>query len=303
MDRLTSMAVFAAAVDEGSLAAAARRFGLSPAMAGKHVSAIEADLQARLLQRTTRRLALTEAGAAYYARCRRILEEFDDARREAADAQHTPRGTLRIAAPVTFGALHLGGVIARYVERNPEVNLEIVLSDGFANLLEEAIDVAIRIGRLPDSELVARRLARCRMVACAAPAYLARRGAPKTPEALREHPRLAFSDAVSAGDWTFFDRDGAAHRVDGRVSIAANNMQMLLAAAVAGAGVAFGPSFVFGDALRKGELVALLPDYGTADLTIQAVFPSARHLPLKVRRFVDALAEEWGNEPPWDQME
>ncbi|MGF6771504.1 DNA-binding transcriptional LysR family regulator [Paraburkholderia sp. GAS199] len=300
MDRLTSLGVFVSAVEEGSLAAAARRFGLSAAMAGKHVSALEAELNARLLQRTTRRLSLTDTGQTYYERCKRILEAFDEARREASDSQGTARGVLRVAAPVTFGAMHLGAVVARYLEDHPQVNVEVLLGDRYVDLVDAGVDVAIRIGRLDDPGLVTRRLAPCRMVVCASPAYLERHGTPRKPNDLLHAQRLAFSEAVSAGDWTLLDAKNRAHVIDGPCRMAANNTQMLLAATVAGAGIAYGPTFVFGEHLRRGELVELLPAYRAADLTIQAVYPSAQRIPLKVRRFVDYLAEAFGNEPPWD---
>ncbi|MBN3767606.1 LysR family transcriptional regulator [Burkholderia sp. Ac-20365] len=301
MDRLTSLSVFVAAVDEGSFAAAARRFGLSAAMAGKHVSAIEADLNVRLIQRTTRRLSLTEAGQTYYERARRILEAYDEANREAADSQTTARGVLRVAAPVTFGAMHLGDVVARYMEDHPHVNVEVLLGDRYVDLMDAGIDVAIRIGRLQDPGLVTRRLAPCRMVVCASPAYLERHGTPRKPDDLRRAPRLAFSEAVSGGDWTLLDARNRAHVIDGPCRMAANNTQMLLAAALAGAGITYGPTFVFGEHLRRGELVALLPTYRAADLAIQAVYPSAQRIPLKVRRFVDYLAGTFGDDPPWDR--
>jgi DNA-binding transcriptional LysR family regulator len=301
MDRLTAIAVFVAAVDEGSIAAAARRFGLSAAMAGKYVSAIETKLNARLLHRTTRRLSLTDIGQSYYERCRHILEAWDEASREASDAQGTARGTLRIAAPVTFGALHLGDVIARYLEAHPHVDIDVNLSDRYVDLPDAGTDLAIRIGRLPDSGLIARRLAPCRMVLCASPDYLQRNGVPRKPDDLRRAPRLAFSEAVSAGDWVLTDKKQRAHVIDGPCRMSANNTQMLLAAALAGAGIAYGPTFVFGAHIAQGQLVALLPDYRTSELAIQAVYPSARHVPLKVRRFLDYLVAEFGDEPPWDR--
>jgi DNA-binding transcriptional LysR family regulator len=301
MDRLTCIGVFVAAVEEGSFAAAARRFGLSAAMAGKYVSAIESELNARLLQRTTRRLSLTDIGHVYYERCKRILEAWDEASREATDAQGVARGVLRIAAPVTFGAMHLGAVVAKYLDAHPQVNIEVALSDRYVDLLEAGVDLAVRIGRLPDSGLIARRLAPCRMVVCASPAWLQQHGAPRRPEDLRKAPRLIFSEAVSAGDWTLTDAKGRAHVIDGPCRLAANNTQMLLAAALAGAGVVYGPTFVFGEQIEQGSLVELLPQYRTPELTIQAVYPSARHMPLKVRHFLDFLVAEFGDAPPWDR--
>ncbi len=228
MDRLTSLGVFVAAVEEGSLAAAARRFGLSAAMAGKHVSAIEAELNARLLQRTTRRLSLTDIGHTYYERCKRILEAFDEANREANDLQGTARGVLRVAAPVTFGAMHLGGVVARYLEDHPHVNVEVLLGDRYVDLIDTGVDVAIRIGRLQDPGLVTRRLAPCRMAVCASPAYLERHGTPRKPDDLRRAQRLAFSEAVSAGDWTLLDARNRPHVIDGPCRMAANNTRIRL---------------------------------------------------------------------------
>jgi DNA-binding transcriptional LysR family regulator len=300
MDRLTSLGVFVAAVEEGSFAAAARRFGLSPAMAGKHVSEIEARLNARLLHRTTRRLSLTEAGQAYYERSKQILEAFDEANREASVAQGAARGVLRVAAPVTFGAMHLGQVIARYVEDHPQVNVQVILSDRYVDLLDAGMDIAVRIGRLDDPALVTRRIAPCRMVICASPGYIARHGAPRKPGDLLRAPRLAFSEAVSAGDWTLSDARNRTYVIDGPSRISANNTQMLLSSALAGAGIAYGPTFVFGEHLRRGELVALLPTYRTTELVIQAVYPSARRIPFKVRQFVEYLADAFGDEPHWD---
>lgn len=301
MDRLTCIKVFVTAVEEGSFAAAARRFGMSAAMAGKYVSAIETELNARLLQRTTRRLSLTDVGQVYFERCKRILEAWDEANCEASDAQGTARGVLRIAAPVTFGAMHLGNVLANYLEAHPHVNIEVSLSDRYVDLLEAGVDVAVRIGRLPDSGLIARRLAPCRMVICASPDFLRRHGTPRSPEDLREAPRLTFSEAVSVDDWTLIDAEQRAHVISGPSRMSANNTQMLLAAALAGAGVVYGPTFVFGEHLARGELVELLPDYRASELTIQAVFPSARHMSVKVRHLLDYLAAAFGDVPPWDR--
>jgi len=301
MDRLTGIRVFVTAVNGGSFAAAARHFGLSAAMAGKYVSAIETELNVRLLERTTRRLTLTEAGEMYYERCKRILEAYDEANREITDANGAAHGVLRIVAPVTFGSMHLGDVIATYLQAHPRVNVEMSLRDGDVEPREAGIDVAVRIGHRPDGGLAARRLAPCRMVICASPDYLARHGAPASPGDLRDAPRLTFSEAGAAGDWTLVDAARREHVIDGPCRMATNNTQALLAAALAGAGVAYGPTFVFGAPIADGRLVALLPGCRTPELAIEAVHPRARHLPLKVRRFLDYLADAFGDEPPWDR--
>ncbi|WP_144141281.1 LysR family transcriptional regulator [Paraburkholderia sp. BCC1884] len=300
MDRFASIAVFVAAVEEGSLAAAGRRFDLSASMAGKYLSQLEAELNVRLLQRSTRSLSLTDAGRAYYVRCKHILEEFDDANREASDAQRLARGTLRVAAPVTFGELHLGDVVTRYLADHPHVDIDISLDDRYVDLQSDAIDVAIRIGRLPDSQLVARRLAPCRMVLCASADFLAREGTPTSPDDLQNTPRLAFSEAVTAGAWSLLDEDGRQHVIEGPLRLRANNMQMLSVAALAGMGVAYGPTFVFGEDIKAGRLVALLPRFKAPELAIHAVFSSARYVPSKVRHFIDYLAAAFGDEPVWD---
>jgi DNA-binding transcriptional LysR family regulator len=293
------MQLFIAAVEEGSFAAAARRFRLSAAMAGKHVSAIESDLNVRLLQRSTRRLSLTEAGERYYERCKIILEALEEANREASDVQSTPQGRLRVAAPVAFGQMHLGKIVSRYLEQFPEVSLDVVLEDRYVELLENRIDVAIRIGHLEDPTLVTRRLAPCRMVLCASPAYLIKHGTPQTPDDLCHAPRLAFSQAVSAGDWTIYDAQGRAYNIDSACRMTANNIQLLLESVMAGAGITYGPDFVFGKYIQQGKLIKLLPAYRTRELTLQAVYPSAIRIPFKVRSFVDFIAETLGDTPLW----
>lgn len=302
MDRFACIAVFVAAADEGSLAAAGRRAGLSASMAGKYLSQLEADLKVRLMQRSTRNLSLTDAGRAYYRRCKHILEEFDDANREASDAQRLASGTLRVAAPVTFGAMHMQDVVTRFLADHPQVDIDISFDDRYVDLQNDSIDVAIRIGRLPDSQLVARRLAPCRMVLCASPDFVARKGVPATPDDLRDAPRLAFSEAVTAGEWTLRDKRGRHHTIDGPLRMRANNMQILSAAALAGMGIAYGPTFVFGEHLKTGRLVALLPEFNAPELAIHAVFSSARYIPLKVRLFIDHLATAFGDKPEWDRF-
>ena len=300
MDQLTGIRVFSAAVEVGSLAGAARRLNLSPAMAGRYLDGLEQELQVRLLQRTTRRLHLTEAGQLYYHRSRRILEELEEAQNEVSEVGSGPRGTLRIAAPVTFGSMHLGGPIARYMEALPNVRVELELDDRYVDLIEGGVDLAIRIGRLADSSLVVKGLAPCRMVACANPDYLARHGTPRTPEELAHHHRLAYSQPESPGDWTFVDSEGRHRTVDSPPALLSNNMQLLSTAALEGSGVAYGPTFVFGEHLLRGALVPLFPDFSTMNLRVHAVYSSTRYLPTKVRRMIDQLTKEFGDNPPWD---
>ncbi|MFK3798915.1 MULTISPECIES: LysR family transcriptional regulator [unclassified Pseudomonas] len=301
MDRLTSISVFVTALEKGSLVAAGRCFGLSPSMAGKHVSALEAQLGVRLLQRSTRKLSATDAGRAYYARCKGIIEAWDEANHEASDTGISVRGTLRVAVPVTFGALYMGDVMAGLLRDHPDLNVELIADDRFIDLHAAGIDVAIRIGELADSSLIARRLCACRMVMCASPDFIERHGLPTTPVALRALPRLAFSEAVSGDGWTIRDTEGRPFRVDGPIRAQANNMQMLLSMTLAGLGIAYGPTFVFGQALREGNLVALLPDFCLTELAIHAVYPTARYVPSKLRCFIDHVASALAGTLPWEQ--
>lgn len=294
MDRFVGLSVFVAAVDNGSLVAAARAHGITPAMAGKHVAAIEAALGVRLLQRTTRKLHLTDIGLDYYRRSSLILDALDEADRNASQRQEQPQGTLKISAPTTFGALHLGQPVAEYTRRYPKVAVEMSLEDKYVDLIESGFDMAIRIGTLPDSSLIARRFGESRMAACASPSYLDRRGRPSNPSELRRHDRLAFSRATSSGDWSFTDNRKKTFTVTGPIRLKADNMQMLLAAALDGGGIVYGPTFVLGEHIASGALEQVLPEYTTESLGIHAVYPSSRMLGTKVRCFVDLLEEKFG---------
>ncbi|GAB0114133.1 LysR family transcriptional regulator [Acidisoma sp. C75] len=300
MDRLTALSVFVAAAELGSLAAAARRLGMTPAMAGKYLAALEASLGIRLMQRTTRKLHLTEAGEGYLPRCRDILDALDEADRAASALQAEPRGLLRITAPASFAAPYLAPPVAAFLDRHPAMRIEMTVQDRFADMIGEGFDLAIRIGHLADSSLIARRFAESRMMACAAPSYLAARGDPETPEDLARLDRLAFSRAQSAGDWSFTGADGQAHRVAGTPRLLADDMDMLVAAAVAGAGVVYGPSFALAPHLASGALARVLPGFRTETLGIHCLYPSARLAGAKLRLFIDALERWFASIPAWE---
>jgi DNA-binding transcriptional LysR family regulator len=303
LDQFASIALFVAAVEEGSLVAAGRRFGLSSSMAGKHVKALEAELNASLIQRSTRRLNLTDVGRAYYERCKLILEDLDDANREATDSNVTIRGVLRISAPVTFGAMYMGDVVARYLADHPQSMTELQLSDQYLDLLSHGIDLAVRIGGIPSSGTMSKQVGSCGMIICAAPNFLERYGVPRTADDLRRIPKLTFHDAVSSGTWTITDITGRTHEIAEPFRMVANNAQMLHAAALEGAGVAFGPEFVFGASIAAGNLARLLPDFTTAELKIHAVYPAARHVSGKVHRFIDYLSSAFLEDPPWERVQ
>jgi DNA-binding transcriptional LysR family regulator len=299
MDRLTAYRAFVRTVDLGSQAAAAAELGVSQTMLGRYIRDLEDQLGTRLLNRTTRRQSLTEAGHAFHARVSSALEDLTAAERSVLDLQTEPRGRLRVNAPTTFGVLYLAGQVAAYCERYPQVKVELVLNDRFVDLVEEGYDLAIRIGRLDRSSLIARRLASARAVVCASPAYLARRGTPLCPADLRGHDCQGYTYASQGDEWTFEGPDGVeAVRVSG--TLETNSGTAAVAAAIAGLGIILKPTFMVADALRSGALVRLLPDHAPPTVGIHAVYPHARNLSPKVRAFVDLLAAAF-RDAPWDR--
>ena len=301
MDRFAELAAFVRTVDRGSQAAAARELGVTPAMVGRYIRALEDRLGARLLNRTTTNQSLTEAGSAFHARAAALLEQLEAAEDVVADRQAAPRGLLRVSGPMSFGVRYLAAAVAGFGALHPGLRVELSLNDRVVDLVEEGYDLAVRIGRLADSSLVARRLAPCRVAVCAAPAYLAQHGAPEGPEDLREHKCLLYSYAANGGTWRFVRADGREVRVEVDGPLTANNGDAVLAASLEGAGVLLQPTFIVGDALREGRLVRLLPGWGAPELAVYAVYPSARHLSPKVRSCVDFLAEQFGDNPAWDR--
>lgn len=296
MDTLTSMRVFANVVEAGSFSGAADRLDMSRAMASKYVINLEDHLGTRLLNRTTRRLSLTESGTAYYERCVQIISDVQEAEQAAGQLTGTPRGTIKITMPVAYGLHRLGPVIADYVRLYPEVKLDISLNDRRLDLVEEGFDLAIRIGTLPESGLIARKLAVDRTVVCASPAYLQRHGVPEAPADLARHSCLGYTYTSSGDEWRLRSAESdAAIRIAG--SIKANNGDMLRLAACNGAGIIFQPLFIVRDDLHAGRLVQILGDYTSKDLGIYAVYPSRKYLSAKVRTFVDFLVEQLGAAP------
>jgi DNA-binding transcriptional LysR family regulator len=255
-------------------------------------------LGARLLNRNTRRLSLTEIGAVVHQRYVRILEEIEEVERDAGALQTNPRGTLRITAPVSFGIPYLAPAIVDYMARYPEVSIDMVLNDRTVDLIEEGFDVAVRIGHLADSTLIARRIAPIRFALCAAPAYLRTHGEPRRPADLTQHNCLEFAYRQTGAEWHFVGPDGAAVRVTGRLKV--NNPQVLHAAALNGDGIEFDPTFIVGPAIAAGRLRVLLPDYTPTETELSLVYPPGRQLSAKVRSFVDFLAARFAGEPEWD---
>ena len=300
MDRVTSLSVFVKVVEGSSFAAAARHFGLSPAMVSKHIVSLEERLGARLLNRTTRQVSPTEIGREFYERSTRILADLDEAEQAASALQAMPKGLLRLNGPLSFGIRHLAPAIIDYLAACPEAAIDVTLSDRVVDLVDEGFDLAIRIARLADSSLIARRITPCRIVACAAPAYLKKHGAPRRPADLTAHNCLGYSYAALRNEWRFTGPDGAESvRIAGRLN--ANNGDVLRLAALRGEGIVIQPTFLIGDDLASGELVSILPGFVPDELVIQAVYPHSRHLSVKVRSFIDFLVARFGQDPEWDR--
>ena len=303
MDIFAAMTAFARVAETRSFSEAARRLGTSKSVVSRQIMALEADLGARLFHRTTRSMTMTEAGEGYYERVSRILTEVDEANLSVTRLQAAPRGRLRVNAPMTFGIRHLAPAIPDFLALHPEVEIDMTMNDRFVDLIDEGYDVAVRIGRLTDSALVARKLAPLRRVVCASPAYLAARGVPLTPADLGTHDCLSYSNMTVADEWSFVGPDGKPMSVEVKGRLRVNNGDALRIAALRGLGLANQPSFIIGADLQAGTLVGVLTDYVIQDGGIYAVYPHSRHLSPKVRAFVDFLAERFGPRPYWDLVE
>lgn len=290
MDTLEAMRVFAAVVDRSGFSAAADALDLSTTSVTRQVAALEKRLGTRLLNRTTRRVSLTSAGAAYYQRAVQLLAELDDIEAAVGAQAMAPSGVLRINAPVSFGIARLGPLLAGYRARHPQVRLDLSLGDRLVDIVEEGFDVAIRITRQPAPNLIARKLADARLLLCASPDYLARAGTPATPEALSQHACLAYSYWAGGDEWTLHGPDGDVRvHIDG--CLRANNGDVLREAALAGMGIVLQPDFVVGADLAAGRLVPVLPEWSVPPIGIHAIYASRSHLAPKVRSFIDYLVE------------
>ncbi len=291
------MQSFTAVVDAGSFVAAADALESSKAAVSRHVAELEERLGVRLLQRTTRRLSLTDEGQAFYARCKDILGAIEEAESEASSRAGEASGLLRVNAPVSFGILHLAPLWGAFAAAHPKVSLEVSLADRLVDLVEEGYDLAIRISRLDNSSLISRKLASTRLVACASPIYLREHGTPLTPEDLAAHAVISYSYFASGDEWSF---DGPQGRVSVRTRphFHANNGDTCVAAALAHQGIVLQPTFLVGEALQNQRLVALLPEYRAAELGIYAVYASRKQQPLKLRKLIDFLVEVFRS-PRW----
>ncbi len=301
LDRFTGLQVFSRVAALGSLSAAARALGMSQTMATKHVAALEARLGVKLLHRTTRRMTLTEVGRSYLDAAERILADVDEADAAASLEAIEVRGTLRMNVPVSFGILEIAPLLPELSRRHPTLHVDLALNDRRVDLIEEGWDLVIRIGDLEDSSLVARKLAPCGTVICAAPSYLAANGTPRSIADLAEHNCLGYtlSQPADAGKWPFGGDRKRQVAVSGNLKT--NNGDALVAAAVGGQGVIYQPSFLVHREIKQGTLVALELDHDPIEFDgIFAIYPADRRPPAKVRAAIDFLAEQFSPVPGWE---
>lgn len=289
MDRLESMSTLVAAVDAGSLSAASRQLGMPLATVSRKVSELEAHLGTRLLNRTSRRLTLTDAGRSYVASCKRILDDIGEAERAAAGEYVAPRGDLIITAPIVFGRLHVLPVATEFLKAYPEIDIRLTLADGVVNLHEDDVDLAIRIGELPDSSLVATRVGAIRRVVCASPDYFAARGTPKRPEDLADHDCITFHGLSAPDAWSFTaGKSTMSVPIHSRLTV--NTAEAAIDAAIASVGVTRVLCYQMANALRAGTLTIALEKFEPAPWPVSLVYAGQGRLPLKLRAFIDFAA-------------
>ena len=299
MDGFSTIPVFVAVVECGGFSPAARKLGVSKSAVSKRITQLEDKLGVRLLYRTTRKLSLTEAGEHYYANAVKAVAFAGEAEDAVTQLQQVPQGRLRINTPMSFGRLHIAPLIPQFLKRYPNVEVDMVMDDRVVDLVESGFDCAIRGGDLPDSTLIARKLAPLRLALCASPEYVVKYGVPKTPADLVEHDCLLFAYSVS--EWPF-SADGKATSVKVSGSYQANNSEALREAVLQGVGISRIPTFVVGSDIREGRLVELLADYQMPVKALYALFPKRQHLPAKVRVFIDFVVEQLGGDQPcWDR--
>jgi DNA-binding transcriptional LysR family regulator len=299
MDRLRAYEMFMTVVSKGSFSKAADQLDTSPANVTRYINDLEGYLGCRLLNRSSRKLSLTESGEALFERCKSILAEIAETEALVSSAAVQPRGRLRINAPLSFGILHLAPLWPEFIRRYPELELDIALIDRVVDIVEEGYDLAIRISRAGSTNHAARKLASSHNVLCAAPAYLKRCGTPQTPADLKDHECITY--IYSGDEWSFTDSAGKSHQVKVKGKVHTNNGDTARAMALSGYGIIWQPTFLIGADIASGALVPLLPDYKLPDIDVLAMYPSRRHLSVKVRVMIDFLVEAFAGTAPWDR--
>lgn len=292
---------FTQIVDSATITAAAERLGLAKSAVSRRLAELEDQLGVELFHRSTRKLSLTDSGRALYERCVRILDDLEEAEHAVSQSHHELSGQLRVAAPLSFGIMHLGPAVIEFQQQHPHVDFDIDFNDREIDLIQEGYDVGIRIAKLKDSSLIARKLATVSTVVCASPQYLQQHGEPTTLEQLSKHRCLTYSYLDHPELWHFIDRNGEPVTVKVTKAIQANNGNFSRDAAISGLGIVRQPTFIAYQAIMKGELIPILKDYHVAEINIYAIYPPTRHLSQRVRQFIDFLVERFAGNPYWEQ--
>jgi DNA-binding transcriptional LysR family regulator len=298
MDRLTSLTVFTRVVEGGGFSAAAQRLGMSPTMVTNHVQALEKRMGVRLLNRTTRKMSVTDVGRAYYQRCARILAELDEAEQAASALHDTPRGTLRVHCNTHF-VRFIAPLVSEFLVSNPEVSVDLRTGERLADLVEEGFDLAIHMTPSSDTSLVVRRLFAWRHILCCAPSYLESRISPLCPADLAHHNCLRYAFHPFGDEWHFMAPDGTPRNVQVSGNLLTSSLELLRVTACKGGGVFMAPCLFVREEIKTGSLVPLMPDYRTIEFGLSAMYPHRDHLPAKVRRFIDLLVERFTEHQRW----
>lgn len=301
MSELDEIRVFVQLVESGSATRAAARLNVAISAVSRRMKDLEARLGVQLLQRTTRRMHLTEQGNFYYERCRRLLDELEETEQLVRNNARTLSGTIRVAAPVSFGVAHLAPAVAEFMFQNPEIIVDIKMSDRRIDLIDEGIDVGIRIGQLEDSSLQARKLSCSRHVVCASPDFLKRHGSPEHPADLATLPALCYSNAPRPNQWRYFDTNGEPGAIDVATTLTIDNGDALREAATMGLGIICEPSFIVHSAVKYGSLVPVLTEYTWKAMDIYAVYAQTRFVAARVRAFIEFMAARFTEPPYWEQ--
>ena len=300
MDKFAQLEALVAVVELESFSKAAERLGVAKSLVSRRVSALEKQIGSRLLNRTTRRLTLSESGRDFYQRARQILNDLHDAEQQASSSVAALHGVIRLAAPMSFGQKHLAPALAEFMRQNPSIEFDLDLNDREVSLVEEGFDMAVRIGQLADSSLTARRLGAIRMLTAASPDYLQKNGTPAHPSELRDHQALHYSNIPTKLAWRFQSADGQQIDAQPKLVLRANNGEALAEAASAGLGIVSTPSFILGSYCKEGRLQPILSEFERASVGLYAVYPPGRLQPRRVRLLSEFLAQRYGDNPYWD---
>lgn len=302
MNEFSQIKTFVALVESRSISKAAEKMDIAVSAVSRRLKELESNLGVQLIQRTTRKMHITEVGDTFYRRCARLLDDFEEAKQEASHTVTALSGTLKIATPLSFGVAHLSPAIAAFMHLHPQIKIDLDMSDRRIDLVEEGLDLAIRIGTLEDSSLMARKLASVRHVVCASPDFFNRYGTPQTPQDLAELPALCYGNLDQPDTWHYRDKNNKPAKVKVALRMRATNGDALVEAAVAGLGILCEPSFIVHGAVERGVLIPALTDYQWYAMNIYAVYPQTRHVPARVRAFIDFLASHFGEMPYWERF-